>query len=215
MIEIRKEHAGPAMLTRILTAIAGLALLSMVTSAAYAEETSGGHWYVGGGLGGTTGMDLCSAVTPGFTTTPGTCDSSQFAGKVFGGYQLTKYLGAEGALVYLGTADANGTYLGTATTSDVYAGGLELVGTGTLPITDKFSALGKLGVLLWGIHSETGTGFDRDDSGASFAMGAGLQYDITKHVGIRFEWERFWQVGNSTIGQSDVDMFTIGGLYRF
>ena len=203
------------MLTRTHTVIAALALLGTLGDAAHAADTSGGRWYVGGGLGATTGLDLCTAANPGFSTTPGTCDNSQFAAKVFGGYKFNTYLGAEGALVYLGTASADGTYLGVPTTSDVYSGGLELAGTGTLPITDKFGVLGKLGVLLWGVRSETGTGFDRDDSGASFAMGAGLKYDITDHVGVRFEWERFWQVGNSTIGQSDVDMFTVGGLYRF
>ena len=195
--------------------IAGLALISIVNSVAFAEDTSGGRWYVGGGLGAATGLDLCSAFNPGFTTAPGSCDKSEFAGKVYGGYKFNKYLGAEGALVYLGSADANGTFLGVPVTSDVYAGGLELAGTGTVPITDQFGILAKLGVLFWGIRSEVGTGFDRDENGASFATGVGLEYDITKNVGIRLEWERFWQVGNSTIGESDVDLFTIGGLYRF
>jgi opacity protein-like surface antigen len=201
--------------TRTLTAIVGLTLLSLAAGSAYAQNKSRGHWYVGGGLGASSGLDFCSAVTPGFTTVPGTCDTSNFAAKVYGGYEFNKYLGAEGALVYLGTASADGVYLGAATTDDVYAGGLELVGTGTIPVTDKFGILGKAGVLLWGISSETGTGFDRQDSGASFAMGAGLKYDVTEHVGVRLEWERFWQVGNNTVGESDVDLFTIGGLYRF
>ncbi|TDJ15531.1 MAG: hypothetical protein E2O65_12040 [Gammaproteobacteria bacterium] len=129
--------------------------------------------------------------------------------------QVQQVSGGEGALVYLGTANANGTFLGVPTTSDVYTGGLELAGTGTVPITDQFGIIGKLGVLFWGTHSEVGTGFQRDDNGTSFALGAGLKYDITKNVGIRLEWERFWGVGNSTIGESDVDLFTIGGLYRF
>ena len=203
------------MSTKLLMTIAGLALISIVNSVAFAEDTSGGRWYVGGGLGAATGLDLCSAFNPGFTTAPGSCDKSEFAGKVYGGYKFNKYLGAEGALVYLGSADANGTFLGVPVTSDVYAGGLELAGTGTVPITDQFGILAKLGVLFWGIHSEVGTGFERDENGTSFATGLGLKYDITKNVGIRLEWERFWQVGNSTIGESDVDLFTIGGLYRF
>ena len=90
-----------------------------------------------------------------------------------------------------------------------------LAATGTLPVTDEFGFIGKLGGLFWGVYSETGLGFERDDTGVSFAMGAGVKYDITPNVGIRFEWERFWQVGNSTIGESDIDMFTVGGLYRF
>ena len=203
------------MFTRMLMAVAGIVLLGATGSIAVAEDTSGGRWYVGGGLGAATGLDLCGAFQPGFTTARGSCDKSEFAGKIYGGYKFNKYFGAEGALVYLGTASANGTFLGVPVTSDVYAGGLELAGTGTVPITDQFGIIGKLGALFWGVQSETGTGFSRDDSGTSFAMGAGLKYDITKHVGLRFEWERFWQVGNSTIGTSDVDMFTIGGLYRF
>ncbi len=203
------------MSTKSLMIIAGLALISVINSVAFAEDTSGGRWYVGGGLGAATGLDMCSAFNPGFTTVPGSCDKSEFAGKVYGGYKFNKYLGAEGALVYLGSADANGTFLGVPVTSDVYAGGLELAGTGTVPITDQFGILAKLGVLFWGIHSEVGTGFERDENGTSFATGMGLKYDITKNVGIRLEWERFWQVGNSTIGESDVDLFTIGGLYRF
>lgn len=201
--------------TRTLVAAACVVLLGLLESAALAEDTSGGQWYVGGSLGATSGLDLCDSVTPSFVTAPGTCDNSQFAGKVFGGYQFNQYLGAEGALIYLGTASADGTYLGAATTDDVYAGGLELAGTGTLPVTEKFGILAKMGVLMWGIQSDTGTGFDRTDSGASFALGAGLKYDITKHIGVRLEWERFWDVGNSTIGSSDVDLFTIGGSYRF
>ena len=194
---------------------AALVLMSTASQVAVAEDTSGGRWYVGGSLGATNGLDLCDAFHSSFTTTSGTCDNSKLAGKVFGGYKFNKYVGAEGALVYLGTANADGTFLGVPTTADAYAGGLELAATGTIPVTDEFGILGKLGGLFWGVHSETGLGFDRDDSGVSFAMGAGMKYDITPNVGIRVEWERFWQVGNSTIGESDIDMFTIGGLYRF
>lgn len=203
------------MLTRALLAATGAALLLYGSLPAHAENTSGGRWYVGGGLGAATGLELCDALTPGFTANPGSCDDSEFAAKVYGGYKFSKYGGLEGALVYLGTADATGTYLGVPTTSDVYAGGLQLAGIGTLPVTDRFSILGRLGVLLWGITSETGTGFDREDTGASLAVGAGLEYDITNHVAVRLEWERYWDVGNDLIGESDVDMFTIGGMYRF
>lgn len=192
-----------------------LFLAATVAPAAMAQDTSGGRWYVGGSLGGQTGLDLCTAFHPNFSQTPGTCDNSRFTGKVFGGYKFNTYVGWEGALVYLGTANADGTFLGVPTTADAYAGGLELAATGTLPLTDEVGLIGKLGGLFWGVYSETGLGFERDDTGVSFAMGAGVKYDITPNVGIRFEWERFWQVGNSTIGESDIDMFTVGGLYRF
>ena len=60
------------MFTRALMLVAGLVLIGVVDSAAGAEDTSGGRWYVGGGLGAATGLDLCSAFNPGFTTAPAT-----------------------------------------------------------------------------------------------------------------------------------------------
>ena len=55
----------PAPVLRVNT---GLVLMSVVDSDAVAEDTSGGRWYVGGGLGAATSLDLCSAFNPGFTT---------------------------------------------------------------------------------------------------------------------------------------------------
>ena len=134
-------------------AATALVLMSMIGSVVVAEDTSGGRWYVVGSLGAATGLDLCSAFTPGFSMTPGSCDKSEVAGK--------------------------------------------------------------LGGFAWRIYNDTGTGFDHNENGISFAMGADVKYDITNRVGIRFEWERFWDVGNSVVSSSDVDMFTLGGLYRF
>lgn len=134
-------------------AATALMLMSTVDSVVVAKDTSGGRWYVGGCLGAATGLDLCSAFTPGFSTTPRSYDKSEVAGK--------------------------------------------------------------LGGFAWSIYNDTDTGFDHNENGKSFAMGAGVKYDITNRVEIRFEWERFWDVGNSVVGSSDVDMFTLGGLYRF
>ena len=119
-----------------------LFLAATVAPAAMAQDTSGGRWYVGGSLGGQTGLDLCTAFHPNFSQTPGTCDNSRFTGKVFGGYKFNTYVGWEGALVYLGTANADGTFLGVPTTADAYAGGLELAATGTLPLTDEVGLIG-------------------------------------------------------------------------
>ncbi len=56
------------MFTRASMVAAGLVLMSVVDSDAVAEDTSGGRWYVGGGLGAATSLELCSAFNPGFTT---------------------------------------------------------------------------------------------------------------------------------------------------
>ena len=40
--------------------------------------------------------------------------------------------------------------------------------------------------------------------------GIGLKYDFTGRIGLRGEWERFVDVGDSGAGEFDVDLFSVG-----
>src|SRR5919106_395303 len=68
----------------------------------------------------------------------------------------------------------------------------ELVGVGAYPIVDRLSVYGKLGV-----------------------YGVGLQYDVLKNVGVRGEWQRYNKMGGGDIGETDVDVLSVGVVYRF
>ena len=87
------------MLKNVSITIVGLALMAVLNCAAVAQDTSGERWYLGGSLGAASGFELCSAATPGFTAVPGSCDKSEFAFKMFGGYKFNKYVGAEAGFV--------------------------------------------------------------------------------------------------------------------
>ena len=44
----------------------------------------------------------------------------------------------------------------------------------------------------------------------------GLKYDFTKNVGARMEWQRYSNIGNdSTTGQGDVNLYSIGIVFKF
>ncbi len=58
--------------------------------------------------------------------------------------------------------------------------------------------------------------FDNDDDGTSFAVGLGAEFNITERFGLRAEWERAFDVGEKdTVGETDIDLFTVGAAVFF
>jgi hypothetical protein len=41
------------------------------------------------------------------------------------------------------------------------------------------------------------------------------QYDLTKQVGPRGEWQRYNKMGGGSIAETNVDVLSVGVLYRF
>ena len=46
-----------------------------------------------------------------------------------------------------------------------------------------------------------------------------MQYNFTKSVGLRVEWERYFEVGSSNFnggtGEADVDLISAGVVFKF
>ena len=47
------------------------------------------------------------------------------------------------------------------------------------------------------------------------AWGLGLQYTFNERVGLRAEWERFENVGDSSSGRGDINAYTFSVNYKF
>jgi hypothetical protein len=43
----------------------------------------------------------------------------------------------------------------------------------------------------------------------------GLQYDFTRAVGVRGEWQRYNKMGGGAVPETDVDVLNVGVVYRF
>lgn len=171
----------------IANALVCAALLG--AAAAHAEGLS-----VGGSLGSShyKGDDIGGLAT----------DRSDTGGKLYGGYSFTPNLGLELGYAQLGKfsspageAKARGTYLDAV---------------GTVPLGNNFSALGRVGV--FGSRVEN-TAIGATDSGTGWKVGAGVQYDFDKNLGVRGEWERYRVDAFDT--KSNVDMYSVGLNYRF
>jgi hypothetical protein len=75
----------------------------------------------------------------------------------------------------------------------------------------NLSVHGRLGLFLWETEVEyrnAGVAYSHDDDGADFRFGVGAGWRFNENFGMRFDWEQF-------SATTDVDMISLGALYRF
>ena len=187
-----------------------------------------GNWYVGLGAGRASADNPSTgaivAGTP-VTSVAASGDSDATAAKAFMGYQFNKYIAAEGGYFRLGdfTFDATTTPAGTLHGSYKNRSGWNLDAVGSLPLfNDKFSLLARLGVQT----SKTSDLFNGTGAAAalrnpspsknqvSYKYGAGAEYDFTRNIGVRAEWERY-RVSDGISEKINVDLISASLLYRF
>lgn len=146
-----------------------------------------------------------------------TCDRSDTAYKVFGGYMFTPNLGVEAGYYNQGKVSQTATDDLLGDVSATWKGnGLGLFGVASMPF-DRASVFAKLGVVstkvkLDAVSSVAGaaSGSDRN---TNFGWGLGAGYEFTKNIGGRVEFER---VRIEFEGEKrNADLLTIGLVYRF
>ena len=165
------------------------------------------QWYAGAGVGSSnaTGINGSGAVTAttNVTISGGTRETSW---KLYGGYQFTPNWGVEAQYTDLGkrspTLTISGPGGGSAGLS-VSPSQWSIAGTGTMPLSNNFYLLGKLGVSRNEIDNVTATvgGVTITASGArktDLLAGLGVGYNFNKNVGVRFEYENFGKFSSNT-----------------
>lgn len=132
-------------------------------------------------------------------------DRSDLAGKVYGSYQFTPYLGLEGGWAKLGAYHgSDGSLRGDA---------LYLDAVGTMPLAYGFTGLAKLGVMSGRLRSEDLNGAVESDRGTGLTGGLGLQYDLSPQLAVRTEWERYRF--DALDGRGSSDLYSVGLNYKF
>lgn len=118
-------------------------------------------------------------------------DEDDTAFKLLGGYQFHRNFAAE--VGYSQLLDKG----------PVEVTALELVGVGLFPLTPQLSLLGKLGLANVEVDTPVGS-----DDKTELTYGIGLQYDVSRNLGARVQWQRYDT-------DEEVDLFTIGVIWRF
>lgn len=195
-------------------AMASALALSTPASAGFFDLTLSPYIGASAGLSNT---DICSAAD--------TCDDKDTAWKIYGGMEMNEYLSMEigyidmGKVHYAGYTGVNGTPLsGTR-----YVNGMIVDVVGTYQINPSFTLMAKGGMNILnaevnGTIAQTPTE-NTGDTDVAWSFGLGAQYNLTPMVGLRLEWERFFEVGspssNGGTGEADIDTTTAGIVFKF
>jgi opacity protein-like surface antigen len=121
------------------------------------------------------------------------------AARGFAGYQFTPNFSMEGGYQALGSASNNGRSASLSAFDFTFLGAWEL--------GNRYALLGRVGVY----RAET-SGFGTN---LGPMWGAGVSYDLTRNATFRLEWMRYDQLGPDTYPSLDIDVLSIGAVYRF
>lgn len=188
----------------VTAAIASALALSAPATAGFFDFTL--RPYVGLNLGQST-TDSCIT---------GVCDDQDAAGKLYGGMEFNEYISMEVGYVDLGTVDY------TAPTGSRETHGMSIQMLGTLALNPSFTLLARGGMNI--LNTEVngpiaGPSGNTGDTDISWSFGLGGQFNFTKAVGMRLEWERFFETGSSInnggTGEADIDLVSVGLVYKF
>ena len=216
-----KPNPMPAYLSTCLPA---LLLACAISPLAMADEPT---WYVGANVGQSRAkIDdpriSASLLGSGFASSTIVDDDNSTGFKVFGGYQFNRNVALEGGYFDLGKFGFKATTVPAGTLDGrIRLRGVNLDLVGRLPVTERFSVLGRVGVNYADARdnfSGTGAVLVRDPNprkhDANIKFGAGLQYDFTDALGMRAEVERY-RINDAVGNKGDVDLFSVGLVYRF
>jgi OmpA-OmpF porin, OOP family len=118
------------------------------------------------------------------------------------GFSVDKNFDVELGYVHLGKVKDD--------TSSVESQSIYIAGVGNLPLTDAFSAFGKVGVAVNHFNAKA-TGFaETTDTKARALLGLGLAYNFTKDVAGTLEYQYFGKVD-----EIKISAMTVGIKYGF
>ncbi len=187
--------------------LGGAVMAAPAVSMAQARGDTG--WYVGGSVGQSKARHVDCA---GFSS----CDTKAAAFGILGGYQINRNFAAE-----LGYHDfGRVTFSAPGVSGNIKASAAELVGLAAYPVASQFSLYGKLGAYraeakLSASLAGLGSGSLKDRT-TDLTFGFGARYDVTREAGVRAEWQRYKNVGgDDTGGKYDIDVISIGLIWRF
>lgn len=205
--------------------VAALAVLAAIASPYTMAEDSG--WYVGANAGQSSakiddGGIANSLLGGGFSMTSISNDKHDAGYKIFGGYRFNQNFALEGGYFDLGKFGYTATTLPAGTLrGDIKLKGLNLDVIGILPISEKFSAFGRVGLnYAEARDSFIGSGAvivlnaDPRKRDTNVKFGLGLQYDFTQSLGMRVEAERY-RINDAVGNKGDIDLISLGLIYQF
>jgi OOP family OmpA-OmpF porin len=160
-----------------------------------------------------------------------TLDDSDTGFGLAGGYQVNRNFAAELAYVDLGETSyaANGTVSDGVGTFDAGLGldqsasGPVFSILGIVPIGERFSVFGRVGLALRMVDADASVSIDGESASDSastdrsnMVYGIGGEFSFSQRFGVRLSWDRYAEVGSDDLaGEVDIDLISLGLRYNF
>jgi OmpA-OmpF porin, OOP family len=196
---------------------------------AWAQQADPRGFYVGLSVGQSR-VDIDDSEVPavgGATASSVSKEETDSAFKVYGGYRILPYLAVEGGWADLGKFRAGRNVTAPAVGSlsaEIEASGPYVQAVGILPL-QRFELFATGGFMYATTETTLSTsgavvlapGIARTekDSELEFKFGLGASFSFTRNLAIRAEYERFFDVGTSDTGEGDIDLLSVGIVFRF
>jgi OOP family OmpA-OmpF porin len=192
----------------MLAGILGMAAASPTMAAA-------GQFYAGAEVGQSKATDGCNGTPAGVS-----CKDTDTAYRIAGGYQFTPNLGLEVGYMDLGKVTMGGTYIGIPFTGDWKASGFDVVLVGLIPVGGDFSVFGKAGFAQTEVKLSVGVpgsgSTDQTATSTTGRFGVGLQYDFTKSLAGRVQYDNYGKLGDDNkTGTAKMSVFSAGLVVSF
>jgi OOP family OmpA-OmpF porin len=193
----RRGHLRASSMPVRLLAIGCLAGGLTLAQAQTSGQGGGNGLYVGGNVG--------SSQRTGDSPLSGSIGKSDTGYKVYGGWEFHPNFAVEAGYADLGKFSGS---VGSMKSRGAFA---DLVGK--VPLADRLSALGRVGVYDGHTTVRDVAGANGKDNETNLKYGAGLQYDLSQSASLRAEWERY-RLGVID-DHSNVNTYTLGANFRF
>lgn len=221
------HHPKAAMKQTTLLRLAILAGLAPLAATSAMAQQDGGYYYGGLSVGQSNSRIDDEGITSnllgaGLATTSMSLDERDTAFKLFGGYQFNRYLALEGGYFNLGKFGYTSTTVPAGTLrGQIKLQGFNLDVVGTLPLSERFSAIGRVGVQMAQARDAfSGTGAvqvlspNPSKRDTHYKLGLGLQYEFSPSLLVRAEAERY-RINDAVGNRGDVNMFSVTLVFPF
>jgi len=180
-----------------------------------------------GYVGGSLGRSMTTFDGTDFEPFPGETHSfekNKTAYKLFAGYNFNKNFAIEGGYADLGKPAQNVAWVGGSGKGVQKESAWFVAGKGTLPINEQFNLFGKLGLTQNKVKASWSDtdGFSGSDSKSRSGVlyGVGAEYNVSKQIGVRMEYEDFGKFGSQFVndtgtGRTKTSLWSVGMAYKF
>jgi len=173
------------------------ALLTLVAGPISAQA---GGFYVGASIG----QAELSEDFDGFVV-----DENSTAYRVVAGWSFNDFFSLEGGYHNFGDFEQVLDIGGELVTANLTADGFTLGAAGNVPLTERFSLMGRAGWYFWNGNAEINNVSQATPEDGNLYLGAGIKFDVTERFQLIGDWTRY-ELQDTVSG-----VFSVGLQYQF